>query len=167
MKDATGQWKQAITNVLKAAEKMPAEKYDYRATPEVRTFGGFVGHIADATVMFCAAAAGEKKTPAGAEKTMKTKDALVASLKDSIAYCDKVYGGLTGRIGSGIGEVFRAGPDARGHPVFQQHARLRALREPGDLHAVERFGAAVERRPVVSRAVGRACSSPVNGGKAK
>lgn len=96
VKDATGQWKQAITNVLKAAEKMPAEKYDYRATPEVRTFGGFVGHIADASIMFCAAAAGEKKTPAGAEKTLKTKDALVASLKESIAYCDKVYGGLTG-----------------------------------------------------------------------
>jgi uncharacterized damage-inducible protein DinB len=96
VKDATGQWKQAITNVLKAAEKMPAEKYDYKATPEVRTFGGFVGHIADATVMFCAAASGEKKAPAGAEKTMKTKDALVGSLKDSIAYCDKVYGGLTG-----------------------------------------------------------------------
>ena len=96
VKDATGQWKQAISNVLKAAEKMPAEKYDYRATPEVRSFGGFVGHVADAAIMFCAAAAGEKKSPAGAEKTLKTKDALVASLKDSITYCDKVYGGLTG-----------------------------------------------------------------------
>lgn len=96
VKDATGQWKQAISNVLKAAEKFPAEKYDYKITPEVRSFGGFVGHVADAAVMFCAAAAGEKKTPAGAEKSMKTKEALVGALKESIAYCDGVYGGLTG-----------------------------------------------------------------------
>jgi uncharacterized damage-inducible protein DinB len=95
VKDATGQWKQASSNVLKAAQKMPVEKYDYKASPEVRTFGGFVGHVADAAVMFCAAAAGEKKTPPGAEKTMKTKEALVAALTESIAYCDKVYAGLT------------------------------------------------------------------------
>jgi uncharacterized damage-inducible protein DinB len=96
VKDAVGQWKQASTNVLKAAQKMPAEKYDYKASPEVRSFGGFVGHVADAAVMFCAGAAGEKKTPPGAEKTMKTKEALVAALTESIAYCDKVYGGVTG-----------------------------------------------------------------------
>jgi uncharacterized damage-inducible protein DinB len=96
VKDAQGQWKQASTNVLKAAQKMPAEKYDYRASPEVRTFGGFVGHVADAGVMFCSAVAGEKKMPAGAEKSMKTKEELVAALSESIAYCDKVYAGVTG-----------------------------------------------------------------------
>ncbi len=96
VKDAQGQWKQASTNALKAAQKMPAEKYDYKASPEVRSFGGFIGHVADAAVMFCAAAAGEKKASPGAEKTMKTKEALVAALTESIAYCDKVYAGLTG-----------------------------------------------------------------------
>lgn len=60
VKDAQGQWKQAATNVLKAAKKMPAGKYDYKASPEVRSSGGFVGHVADAGVMFCAAAAGER-----------------------------------------------------------------------------------------------------------
>ena len=96
VKDAQGQWKQASSNALKAAQKMPAEKYDYKASPEVRTFGGFVGHVADAGVMFCAAAAGEKKAPPGAEKSMKTKEALVAALTESIAYCDKVYAGVIG-----------------------------------------------------------------------
>src|SRR5215217_7415243 len=80
MKDAQGQWKQASTNVLKAAQKMPAEKYEYKASPEVRTFGGFIGHVADAAVFFCASAVGEKKTPPVAEKTMKTKEALVVAL---------------------------------------------------------------------------------------
>jgi uncharacterized damage-inducible protein DinB len=96
VKDAQGQWKQASTNMLKAAQKMPAEKYDYKASPEVRSFGGFVGHVADAAVMFCAGVTGEKKTPPGAEKTMKTKEALVAALTESVAYCDKVYAGVTG-----------------------------------------------------------------------
>lgn len=96
VKDAAGQWRQASTNVLKAAQKMPAEKYDYKASPEVRTFGGFVGHVADAGVMFCAAIAGEKKAPLGAEKSMKSKEALVTALTESIAYCDKVYAGVSG-----------------------------------------------------------------------
>ncbi|MBI2690044.1 MAG: DinB family protein [Acidobacteria bacterium] len=94
VKDAQGQWKQASTNLVKAAQKMPAEKYDYKASPEVRTFGGFVGHVADAGVLFCAAAAGEKKSPPGAEKGLKDKAALVKALEETVAYCDKVYSGL-------------------------------------------------------------------------
>lgn len=97
VKDAKGQWTTARNNVLKAAEKMPAEKYSYKATPEVRSFGGFIGHVADATVLFCAGAAGEKKTPPGAEKGLgNDKDKLVAALKESLAYCDTVYDGLSG-----------------------------------------------------------------------
>ena len=96
VKDATGQWKQASSAVLKAAQKMPAEKYDYKASAEVRTFGGFVGHVADAGVLFCAAIAGEKKAGPGYEKTLKTKEALVKALEASIAYCDKVYAGVSG-----------------------------------------------------------------------
>ena len=96
VKDAQGQWKTASSNVLKAAKKMPAEKYDYKASPEVRTFGGFIGHVADAGVLFCAAVAGEKKAPPGAEKSLKTKEALIGALEESIAYCDKVYAGVTG-----------------------------------------------------------------------
>lgn len=96
VKDATGQWKQASSAVLKAAQKMPAEKYDYRASAEVRTFGGFVGHVADAGVLFCAAIAGEKKASPGYEKSLKTKDELVKALEASIAYCDQVYAGVSG-----------------------------------------------------------------------
>lgn len=96
VKDAQGQWKQASNAVLNSAKKMPADKYGYRASPEVRTFGGFIGHIADAGVMFCSAAGGEKRAPLGAEKSKTTKDELVAALTESIAYCDKVYNELTG-----------------------------------------------------------------------
>jgi uncharacterized damage-inducible protein DinB len=76
--------------LLKTAEKVPEPIWAFRPTPEVRTFAQIVGHIADANMMICGAAAGEKATPLNAEKTMTTKDQLSKALADSIAYCDKV-----------------------------------------------------------------------------
>ena len=76
--------------LLKTAEKVPEPIWAFRPTPEVRTFAQIVGHIADANMMICGAAAGEKATPLNAEKTMSTKDQLSKALADSIAYCDKV-----------------------------------------------------------------------------
>src|SRR6185503_20372442 len=39
--------------VVGAAQKMPEENYSFRPTPEVRSFGQLVGHLADANYMFC------------------------------------------------------------------------------------------------------------------
>src|SRR5258705_1083202 len=50
--------KQAYANtknkVIKAAEKMPDENYSFKATPDVRTFGAWIAHVADAQVRNCA-----------------------------------------------------------------------------------------------------------------
>ncbi len=89
--------KQAYTNtknkIIKAAEKMPDENYNFKATPDVRTFGGWIAHVADAQVRNCAAINGEQKTPGAASKTSKAD--LVAALKESFADCDKAYDSLT------------------------------------------------------------------------
>src|SRR5262249_15440902 len=47
--------------ITRAAEKMPEEKYGFRATaaPDVRTFGQFVGHLADANYRVCSIVAGQ------------------------------------------------------------------------------------------------------------
>ena len=45
--------------VVRAAEKMPEENYSFKPTPEVRSFGQLVGHVADASYGFCAEAEGE------------------------------------------------------------------------------------------------------------
>ncbi len=83
-------------NLVKAAEKMPEEDYSFKPTPDVRSFGELIGHVADAQITFCAAAAGDAdKKPAGAEKTKKAKADLVAALKDSVSYCDTVYNSMT------------------------------------------------------------------------
>jgi uncharacterized damage-inducible protein DinB len=81
------------TNLLKAAEKMPAESYDFKPTPEIRTFGALMAHIADAQKRNCSAARGEMKQGTAASKT--SKEDLVAAMKDSIAECDAAFEALT------------------------------------------------------------------------
>lgn len=82
-------------NLTKAADKMPEENYSFKPTPEVRSFGQLVGHVADANYSFCSAAGGEKNPGLNIEKTKTAKADLVAALKESFDYCDKVYNGLT------------------------------------------------------------------------
>src|SRR5882672_1195193 len=41
-----------------AAEAMPAEKYSYRSTPETRTFGQLMVHVASFNGMMCARVSG-------------------------------------------------------------------------------------------------------------
>lgn len=81
--------------VIAAAEKMPEENYSFKPTPEVRSFGQLVGHLADSQYFFCALAAGETKPAGGVEKSKTSKAELVAALKEAVAYCSKTYAGMT------------------------------------------------------------------------
>lgn len=85
-------WEQVTAYVTQAAEEMPEADYAFRPTPEVRSFGQLIGHLAGAQYMFCAAALGE---PARAEddieKTRTTKAALLESLRASTEYCTRAY----------------------------------------------------------------------------
>jgi uncharacterized damage-inducible protein DinB len=82
-------------NLVRSAEKMPEDKYSFKPVPEVRTFGQILGHVADSENMFCSMLLGEKNPAPGVEKNKTTKAELVQALKDSFAYCDKVYDGMT------------------------------------------------------------------------
>jgi len=82
-------------NVSRAAEKMPEENYAFKPTPEVRSFGQIVGHVADAQYLFCSAVMGEENPSPGVEKNKTTKADLVKALNDAFAYCDKAYNAMT------------------------------------------------------------------------
>ena len=86
--------------VIAAAEKMPEENYSFKPTPEVRSFGQLVGHVADAQYGFCSTAAGGANPMKGIEKTKTSKGDLVAALKDAVAYCNKAYADMTDAKGS-------------------------------------------------------------------
>lgn len=85
--------------LAKTIEKVPEDILSFKPTPEVRSFGQLVGHVADGQFMICAGAAGEKPPQAGIEKSATTKAALTKALAESTAYCDKVMGGMTDKQG--------------------------------------------------------------------
>ena len=80
-------------NLLKLAQKMPAEYYSFRPTPEIETFARRIAHIADANMNVCTGLKGERRTLGAAAKT--SKEDLVAALKESFMYCDGVFDALT------------------------------------------------------------------------
>jgi uncharacterized damage-inducible protein DinB len=85
-------WTQITGYITTAAEELPESTYAYRPTPEVRTFGQLIGHVAGAQYLICGAAVGDpERTEDEIEKTRTTKAALVAALKESTAYCAKAY----------------------------------------------------------------------------
>lgn len=86
--------------VVAAAEKMPEENYSFKPTPEVRSFGQLVGHLADSQYFFCSSAQGGTPPAGGAEKSKTSKADLVAALKAAVAYCSKTYAAMTDAKGS-------------------------------------------------------------------
>jgi uncharacterized damage-inducible protein DinB len=86
--------------VIAAAVKMPEENYAFKPTPEVRSFGQLVGHVADAQYGLCSAAIGEPSPVKGIENSKTSKADLVAALKDGVAYCNKAFAGMTDAKGS-------------------------------------------------------------------
>jgi uncharacterized damage-inducible protein DinB len=86
--------------VIAAAQKMPEENYSFKPTPEVRSFGQLVGHVADAQYGLCSTAIGESSPTKSIEKTKTSKADLVAALKEGVAYCNKAFAGMTDAQGS-------------------------------------------------------------------
>jgi uncharacterized damage-inducible protein DinB len=82
-------------NLAEAAESMPADEYNFRPTPPVRTFAQLVGHVILSNFFFCAQAKGDKPPIDTNYELMTDKVALVKALNESLAYCDQVYVGTT------------------------------------------------------------------------
>jgi uncharacterized damage-inducible protein DinB len=94
--------------VTKAADLVPAEKYNYRPTQTVRTFAQLVGHVADGHNWYCGNATGRKLEWSDAvEKGSADKAALVQKLKQSIDACTAVYskGGDAGQLIGNVGHT--------------------------------------------------------------
>jgi uncharacterized damage-inducible protein DinB len=81
--------------LLRSAEKVPEENYNFKPTDAVRSFGQVLGHVADAQYLFCSIELGEKNPAPKIEQTKTSKADLIAALKDAFAYCDKAYDGMT------------------------------------------------------------------------
>jgi uncharacterized damage-inducible protein DinB len=77
--------------VIKTAEQVAEDLYGFQPTPEVRSMGQLLGHVANANYSFCSAALGEKSpSPSNYEKAA-TKADIVKGITGSFAYCDTAY----------------------------------------------------------------------------
>lgn len=89
---ANSVWSSTIDYIIKSAEQMPEANYSFKPTPEVRSFGQLIGHVAGAQYVYCSAAMGDKQANEGdIEKTKTSKADLVAAIKASTEYCKRAY----------------------------------------------------------------------------
>ena len=78
--------------VVKAAEMVPADKYNFKPTETVRSFGQLVAHITDSYNYFCANAVGNKvKYSTPVEEGSTDKDSLMPKLKEAVGRCNAAY----------------------------------------------------------------------------
>jgi len=80
-------------NIQKAAEAMPEESYNFKPTPDIRSFGELMGHIADAQAGICGSATGQRKALGAAKMTSKAD--LVGALKTSSEICTAAFDATT------------------------------------------------------------------------
>jgi hypothetical protein len=110
----------AEDNFLSIAEAMPEDKYDYIPTAgkfgDVRSFGEQVKHVACTQFAFFNEFEG-KKPPDNCEKggnlPAKTKGELIAYLKNSFEYSDRVIASLTAKNALDRIEGRYAGPNTK------------------------------------------------------
>ena len=101
-----GGWDSLKKNLSASAAKMAEADFAFKPTPQVRSFGQIIGHLANEHYAICAAVKGEKSPNATDFEKVNAKAELVAALDKSIAYCDGAYTSMTDTAGTQPVEVF-------------------------------------------------------------
>jgi uncharacterized damage-inducible protein DinB len=79
--------------LTRAAAAMPEDGYSFKPTPEIRTFGALLAHIADHQVRYCSAARGTPRQTDFLSKSAKAD--LVEALATSFKECDAAWDSVT------------------------------------------------------------------------
>ncbi len=130
--------------IVRTSTMVPAEKYTWQPTPEVRTFARLFAHITDDNNGACSALAGVTPAPArvdvgndkdGWAANKMTKADLEKGLADSVAFCNKAF--------AAVDQANMMEMQGRRTKIGAPHQR--ALRQPCHLPAPQQHGAALER----------------------
>lgn len=127
--------------LLAAAEQMPEADYGFKPTPDVRSFGQLIGHIANAQFMICSLALGETSPSTQNYEQVTAKAALIEGLQASNAVCDRAYqqsdesamqmGNLFGRQRTRLGMlVLNAAHDFEHYGNIVTYMRLKGMVPP-------------------------------------
>jgi uncharacterized damage-inducible protein DinB len=82
-------------NLSESATKMPEENFAFKPTPDVRSFGEILGHVANSHYSYCSRVKGEPNPNKQNFEQVKAKADMVKALNDSIDYCKAVYASMT------------------------------------------------------------------------
>jgi uncharacterized damage-inducible protein DinB len=74
-------------NTVGAFEKMPADKFGYKPTPDQMTFGHLAVHIVSSNYFFCSNVGDVPRPKTDELKDTDPKDKLVAAMKASFEFC--------------------------------------------------------------------------------
>jgi uncharacterized damage-inducible protein DinB len=96
------------TNVIRTADKVGADLYGFKPTPEVRSLGQLLAHIADGNFGICGAASGMKPPMSGIEKSTQGNDkaAIQKALAASFEFCEGALAGMTDAKGAETVKTF-------------------------------------------------------------
>ena len=135
-------------NLVRTAQKMPDEHYNFKPAAESRSFGEAIAHVADSQARSCSLVNGDSRLVDAAAKT--TKADLVAALKESFAICDTAFDAITKLERGPDGEAWtvnartlEAGLALRDDVAFE-----RAIRLSGRVSATQGHRSSVERAAV-------------------
>lgn len=84
-----GQYASSRRLLTAIVDRMPAEHFNFRPTPAMRTFGESVAHVVASNFGYCSNLTGLANPQKGVdlEKTIVTKDDAVRLLKESFDFC--------------------------------------------------------------------------------
>jgi len=74
-------------NTVGAIEEMPADKFNYKPTPEQMTFGHLAAHITDGNYSFCSNVGDVPRPKMEELQGTEGKDKLVSAVKASFDFC--------------------------------------------------------------------------------
>jgi uncharacterized damage-inducible protein DinB len=115
------QWDNTRALVEGIVAQVPEDLYDFRPTPEVRSFREQFTHLIDENFRFMAQAAGEPPPmEKGAIEQMKGRDEILAALKASYDYGAKVWAGMTDQTAMEMIPGRGGQPQLRWAPILVQ-----------------------------------------------
>ena len=88
--DFGADWKLKTANAVEMAEAMPADKWIFKPTEEMRSFTALMVHIGQSNYFFSAQAAGTEVSEDSKYEGEKTKEAVVAYMKRSFESAAKL-----------------------------------------------------------------------------
>ena len=136
------QFEGVLQLVVRAAEKMPEAEYGFKPTPDVRSFGQLVGHVAASNFLMCSAALGESEPQFAVDLRAATtsKPDLQRALTAAVEYCQRAYAFTDDQLADVVPErrvgvrmqplVFNAGHNYEHYGNMVTYMRLKGLVPP-------------------------------------